>query len=82
MRVFLRPNFEKILNLKSRLSQQSDPIAVGKVEFHTIIGWPVDAMHAERRTQESVARSRVVLGRYTEREQESIDKEMQPTPWP
>src|SRR6516162_3736970 len=77
LRVCSRTNLDQVLDLKSGPSQQGDPITVGEMKLNAVVGGPFNAIYAECRTQQPVARCIVVFSRHTEGEQESINKEVQ-----
>src|SRR6516225_8697413 len=75
--VWFWTKLDQVLDLESGLSQQSDPITVGKMKLNAVVRGPFNAIHAESRPQQSIAGRAVVFGQHTQRQQESMNEEMQ-----
>src|SRR6267142_4291295 len=63
-----RSHLDQVLDLEPVVSEHADPVPVREMELDPGVAGPLDAPHAERRTEEPFARD-AVLGWHAEREE-------------
>src|SRR5262245_35950748 len=66
--IFLRLDFDQVLNLEPATPEQSEPVAMGQAELDAYTAWPFEPIHPERWPQQPVARGQIFFLRRAERE--------------